>query len=87
MVLCMFMADVGGTRLQLVVVLQPRHLCLETFQDMWVFRLLRCALASVGRVCAMLHPNIQTRFWFCGRGFDGFERMKHRANWLFCCRM
>jgi len=29
----MFMADVGGTKLQLVVVLQPRHLGFETSQD------------------------------------------------------
>jgi hypothetical protein len=82
----MVMADVGGTKLQLAAALQPRRLGFETPQDVWVFRLLQCELANVGRVCAMLRPNTQTRFLFCGRGFDGFERMKHRANWLFGCR-
>jgi hypothetical protein len=74
------MADVGDTEFQLVVVLQPRRLGFETSQDSWISRLLQCALASVYRVCAMLHPNTPTRFWFCARGFDDFERMKHRAN-------
>jgi hypothetical protein len=83
----MFMADVSGTGLQLAVVLQLRHLGFETNQDAWIFHLTQCTLASVYRVCAMLRPNTQTRFWFCGRGFDGFERMRHRANCLFCCQM
>tara|TARA_R110000868_G_scaffold78032_1_gene223009 strand:+ start:521 stop:772 length:252 start_codon:yes stop_codon:yes gene_type:complete len=83
----MVMADVGGTELQLAVALQLRHLGFETNQDAWIFPLTQCTLASVGRVCAMLRPNTQTRFWFCGRGFDGFERMRHRANCLFCCQM